>query len=435
MRTAIVVGSGAGGAAIAKELQGPFDVLVLEAGREFRPFALSLAVPERLKRLGLLFDERRIGLLFPAMRVRKSRQGMVLVSGIGTGGATTVATGNALRLDRGLRAIGIDLDEEFAELGREVPVSTAHRARWNETTERLFAVFEAMGLGPAPLPKMRRRETCGNCGRCILGCPSGAKWDSREFLRAAIDRGARLVTDCRVLEVVIDHGRAAGVLARSGLGRKSIPADVVVLAAGGFETPVILERSGIACEPGLFVDPVLCVAGPWDGAAQDREIAMPFVAERGPYILSPYFDYLSYYFNRGWPAGAGNILSLMVKLADAGAGTVTAKGVDKPLLPEDTAALKSAVDLCAGILARMGIRKRDLFFGTLNAGHPGGTLPLTREDAGALHPRRLPENLFVADATLLPEALGKPPILTVMALAKKVGRVIRRDFAGERGSG
>ncbi|HSA95015.1 MAG TPA: choline dehydrogenase, partial [Acidobacteriota bacterium] len=192
MRTAIVVGSGAGGATVAKELQGRFDVLVLEAGREFRPFAVSLAVPERLKRLGLLFDERLIRLLFPAMKVQNTPRGMVLVRGIGTGGTTTLATGNALRLDAGLKALGIDLDEEFAALGREVPVSTAHQDRWNETTRRLFGLFEEMGLEPRPLPKMRRRESCGNCGRCVLGCPSGAKWDSREFLRVATDRGARL---------------------------------------------------------------------------------------------------------------------------------------------------------------------------------------------------------------------------------------------------
>ena len=429
MRKAIVVGSGAGGAAAAKELQGPFDVTILEAGREFRRFAMSLAVPERLKRLGLLFDARHIRLLFPALKVQRSRQGMVLVSGLGTGGATTVATGNALRLDHGLKAIGIDLEAEFAELGREVPVSTAHRARWNETTEKLFSVFEEMGLGPQPLPKMRRRETCGNCGRCLLGCPSGAKWDSREFLRAAVERGARLVTNCPVLEVVVENGRAAGVLARSGLARKFFAADVVVLAAGGLETPVILDRSGVPCEPGLFVDPVLCVAGPWRNAAQDREIPMPFVAERGPCIFAPYFDLLSYFFNDGWPPGPGNILSLMIKLADERSGTVTAKPVDKGLTSEDTSALASAVALCAAILGRMGIPKGDLFFGTLNAGHPGGSLPLRREDAATLHPARLPENLFLADATLLPEALGKPPILTIMALAKKVAKIIRRDFA------
>jgi len=430
VKTAVVVGTGAGGAAAAKELQGSFDVLIIEAGREFRPFTTSLAVPERLKRLGLLFDERHIRLLFPAMRILKTREGMVLVRGIGTGGTTTVATGNALRLDQGLRAIGVDLDAEFSELDREVPVSTAHRKRWNETTSRLFAIFEDMGLAPRALPKMRRSETCGNCGRCVLGCPSGAKWDSREFLRAAVDKGARLVTNCRVREVTIEKGRAVGVTATSGALRRTFAADVVVLAAGGFETPLILQNSGIACEPKLFVDPVLCVAAPWENAGQDREIPMPFASQEGRYILSPYFDHLSYYFNREWPPGPGGILSLMIKLADAGSGTVSGRQVEKALTPEDSGSLEAAVDTCVDVLRRMGARKRDMFFGTLNAGHPGGMLPLTGADAATLRPGRLPGNLYVADATLLPGSLGKPPILTIMALAKKVGKAVRRDLAG-----
>jgi choline dehydrogenase-like flavoprotein len=221
-----------------------------------------------------------------------------------------------------------------------------------------------------------------------------------------------------------------GVAARVGSRRRFFPADVVVLAAGGFGTPAILQSSGIPCEPGLFVDPVLCVAAPWDKAFQNKEVPMPFAADKGRFILSPYFDYLSYFFNRDWPPGAGNILSLMVKLADAPSGTVTEGKVEKALTPEDTEALGSAVDLCVDILGRMGVENRAVFFGTLNAGHPGGMLPLTSDDAKTLRPRRLPENLFLADATLFPEALGKPPILTIMALAKKVAKVIRRDLAG-----
>jgi choline dehydrogenase-like flavoprotein len=56
------------------------------------------------------------------------------------------------------------------------------------------------------------------------------------------------------------------------------------------------------------------------------------------------------------------------------------------------------------------------------AGHPGGMLPLTAAEAASLHPARLPTNLYVADASLLPRSLGNPPILTLLALAKKVAR-------------
>ena len=38
MNRAIVVGTGAGGATVAKELQGAYDVTVLEAGGPFTPF-------------------------------------------------------------------------------------------------------------------------------------------------------------------------------------------------------------------------------------------------------------------------------------------------------------------------------------------------------------------------------------------------------------
>ena len=49
-------------------------------------------------------------------------------------------------------------------------------------------------------------------------------------------------------------------------------------------------------------------------------------------------------------------------------------------------------------------------------------LPLTEREAESLHHDRLPANLYVADATLLPRSLGKPPILTIIALAKKVAK-------------
>ena len=64
------------------------------------------------------------------------------------------------------------------------------------------------------------------------------------------------------------------------------------------------------------------------------------------------------------------------------------------------------------------------FLGTLNAGHPGGMLPLDLSQRDTLHSDRLPGNLYVADATILPESMGNPPILTIMALAKKMASLV-----------
>jgi choline dehydrogenase-like flavoprotein len=422
VKTAVVVGTGAGGATAARELQGAFDVTILEAGREFRPFAPGLALPDALKRAGLLFDEREIGLLFPAMKIEKTTGGIVHVRGIGTGGTTTLATGNALRQDRDLREIGVDLAPELAELEREIPISTAHQARWRESTRELFDACRDMGLAPAPLPKMGTHASCTRCGRCVLGCPAGVKWDTRAFVRDAVGRGSRLRTACRVTGVRLESGRAAGVEARCGGRRVFVPADLVVLAAGGIGTPMILQDSGIRCDPRLFVDPVLCVAAPRKGALQNREISMPFAAQRDGYIVAPYFDYLSWFFNRAWRRPAADTVSLMIKLADTEQGGIDGRRIDKGLADRDRVVLDGARDLCLRILEHVGIDRRAAFVGTLNAGHPGGMLPLGPGDARTLHPARLPANLYVADATLLPRSLGNPPILTVMALARRVAR-------------
>jgi choline dehydrogenase-like flavoprotein len=429
-----VVGSGAGGAAAARELQGTYQVTVLEAGREFRPLGLSLRWMERLRNWGLLVDERLIRLVFPAMRVRRSSQGLVHVNGAGTGGTTTLSAGNALRMDGPLRELDIDLDREFEELAREVPASTAHRRSWSEPTRRLFELCEEAGLDPRPTPKMVDFDRCRRCGRCVLGCPYGAKWDSRRFLDDARAKGARVVTGSSVREVVIRGGRAVGVRARVGARSIFFPADLVVLSAGGLGTPAILERSGIRCEPRLFVDPVLCVAVPWPGSRQHREVPMPFVVQRPGYIISPYFDYLSFLFDRRWRRPADGVLALMIKLADSESGRVPARGsrLDKRLTAEDRRRLAEAEALCRDLLVRLGVDPADIFLGTLNAGHPGGMLPLTAADAATLHPARLPANLYVADATLLPHSLGNPPILTILALAKRVARVARA--AGEERS-
>jgi choline dehydrogenase-like flavoprotein len=425
MKNAVVVGSGAGGATAAKALQGAFQVTVLEAGGAFRPFSMRLRWLERLKKARLLFHEREIQLFFPPMRVRKTRDEMVLVNGVGVGGTTTLCTGNALRMDHDLKALGIDLNAEFEETYHEIPISTAHQTRWRKTTRRLFEICQALALDPQPTPKMGEYGRCANCGRCVLGCPHGVKWDSRRFLHTALDNGAHLVTGCRVDRVVIEAGRARGVQARSHGRQRFFPADLVVLAAGGLGTPRILENSGVPCEPNLFVDPVLCVATEWAGSRQCHELSMPFIVQQQGFILSPYFDYLSFLFNPAWRFRARDTLGIMIKLADSNTGSPA----NKTLTAEDKKRLAEGVRLCKEILRQLGAPEEGIFMGTVNAGHPGGMLPLTEREAGSLHHDRLPPNLYVADATLFPRSLGNPPILTIIALAKRVSKLCTSSLA------
>jgi choline dehydrogenase-like flavoprotein len=424
MKKAIVVGSGAGGAAAAKELQGAFEVKVVEAGREFRPFSHDLNAAARWKKSGLFFDERGISLLFPAMRILKTKD-MVLVRGQGHGGTTTISTGNAMCLDGDLKNLGICLDEEFEAIGREIPISVDHEKHWRPATRRLFDICRDLGLSPRPLPKMGDYARCRHCGRCVLGCPHGVKWDSRRYLDSAMAGGARLVSGGRVTRVIIEDGTANGVEVRLGRRKKTLAADLIILAAGGLGTPLILESSGIPCEPRLFVDPVLCVAAEWKNSGLDKELSMPFVVEKDGYIISPYFDFLSFFFNRRWSYPSGDIMSLMIKLADRPEGRISSRGIQKTISPEDRVRLDEGVALCQDILSRLGISKGKTFLGTINAGHPGGMLPLTDRERVSFHHAALPENVYVADASLFPHSLGKPPILTIIAMAKRVGRICR----------
>jgi choline dehydrogenase-like flavoprotein len=421
VKKVIIIGSGAGGATAARELQGKFDVTIVEEGNSFQPFSGNLAFVEKVKKTGLFVNEKMIQPIFPPMRVTRA-DGMVLVKGVAWGGSTTISAGNAVRADRALKEIGINLDQEFEEIYREIPTTTTHQKTWHEPTRRAYEISRGLGLKPVVTPKMVDPERCTGCGRCVLGCPRGAKWDSRKYLNEAVQKGARLISGTKAQQIVVENKRATGVVMSQGWRRGFLPADLVVVAAGGFGSPVILQNSGFEVENKLFVDPVLCVAARLDGSRQNKEIPMPFIIQQDHYIISPYFDFLSYFFNRRWRYPAGNIYSLMIKLADTNSGSAGRRRIVKPLSETDNRRLREAAAVCKRIFAGMGIKEKDTFYGTLNAGHPGGMLPLTEKEARTFHHDSLPDNVYVADATLFPHSLGNPPILTIVAMAKRASK-------------
>jgi choline dehydrogenase-like flavoprotein len=418
MKKVIVVGAGAGGATVAKELQGHFHVTLIESGNDFKPFSISLPYLEKLRYTNLFLTEKMIQGIFPAYRITKTPE-MVLVSGRGIGGTTRLSCGNALRVDHGLRKIGINLDDEFSSLGKEIPITCDHEHLWRASTRKLFEICKSKGLNPFAVPKAGNYKDCRNCGQCTLGCRYGVKWDSSKFVQAAREKGCEVINGCRVKKLVTENSHSEGVMTDRGFMRS----DYVVIAAGGFNTPVILNNSGIKTSDTLFVDPVLCVAAEYPGAFQNKEMPMPFAVQMDGYIISPYFDYLSFFFNKNWKKPAKNILSLMIKLADSEEGNLKRK----LLTNRDNERLKSAADLCKEIFSEFGIRPGNTFMGTLNAGHPGGMFPLTEDEAQSLHNPSLPNNVYVADASLFPSSLGNPPILTIMALGKRISRIIKEQ--------
>ena len=128
-------------------------------------------------------------------------------------------------------------------------------------------------------------------------------------------------------------------------------------------------------------------------------------------------------------AMAKDLRVLMIKLADRELGSVTGRRVHKSLTDRDRRRLAAAAESSTEILARFGVRRESIFRGMLTAGHPGGMLPLTGLEREPFHAEHLASNLYVADASLFPMSLGKPPMLTIMALAKRVARLCMERFA------
>ena len=95
---------------------------------------------------------------------------------------------------------------------------------------------------------------------------------------------------------------------------------------------------------------------------------MPFVSQRDGYILSPYFDFLSFYFEKSWRCGLGDTLGVMIKLADSAEGSVSRSGLQKSLTARDRTRLAAGIEDCAGIFQEAGLSRDRLFLGMTNAG-------------------------------------------------------------------
>lgn len=430
-KTAIVIGSGAGGAVAAFYLQGEYEVTILEAGPDFKSFSGSLQKLASLRVTGIYRDLAQIHSVVPNMIIDKSED-VSIARGIGIGGTTTLATGNAVRFDKDLKNIGINLDSEFEQLEALMPITTDHKKNWNSSMNRLFDTFADMGLNPAVMPKALKTQDCINCSHCAIGCPTDAKWDVRELIDKAVSNGATLVTDCKVTHLEIADNRVKSVHAKRKNKSLIFTADCIILCAGGLGSPEILANSGIKCQNTLFVDPLICVGGKSPSFHQDKQMLMPFYSRHEGFILSPYIDYFSFFFDKKWRVPSSDLACIMIKLADEENGYIEGEKVHKILSEKDKETFAKAIDLCHEILINMGIPKENHLVGLTTAGHPAGMLPLTVNESESLHSPLLPDNLYVADATILPKTMGFPPMLTIMALALKITDIIKKTASEQK---
>ncbi len=328
-----------------------------------------------------------------------------------------------VRAENGLKEIGLDLSVEFEEIEKTLTIAPVPRSRWRPVSRQMFDTAEELGFSPKPTPKARTLANCIGCGYCELGCVTGAKWDSRRVYADLLRNGVTLQNDHKVKRIIVEGDRAKGVLVSHALSTERIYADVVVLSAGSVGTAQILRTSGIPPKDSLWVDVVLTVAGTAKDARMLNEPPMVWFSKRDHYILSPYFDLLSYWFHKPWKSlPTEDMVGMMIKLADTENGTVHADGsVTKTLTDIDKQRLQQAKAEAVEIMEASGVAG-PFIDGMVHGGHLGGTVPLTAEDVETMHPGWLPEDLWVADLSLMPRSQGMPTMLTAAALALRVAK-------------
>jgi len=413
---AIIVGSGPGGASVARELaRRGMRVLVLEQGS---------AAPLQ----GTLSQMAGIAAV-PGKGAFIHRDASLLVSGIAAGGTSTInfATAAPPPLDM-FAAHGIDLAPALAALRAELPMAPLPDTLIGPMAKRIEQGALAQGLAWRKLDKLIRPQICRTgCWRCVYGCPFGAKWTARDFLDEAIQSGATLIDRAKVDNVIVENGRAVGVRYRRDGAQHQALGDNIVLACGGIGSPQLLHRSGLhPARSAFFSDPVIAVMGQVDDIDGGAEVPMAaglYLQHEGIALADMTLPKPMY---QAFATQVGRVdrllahaqtLTLMVKIRDDIGGAVGPRWVDKTLTPADRRKLAAGVGIARDILRAAGAKK--IFKSWHFAAHPGGSVRIGEGVDGAL--QTATRNLFVCDASVIPQPWGLPPTLTLLCLGKRLG--------------
>ena len=125
----------------------------------------------------------------------------------------------------------------------------------------------------------------------------------------------------------------------------------------------------------------------------------------------------------GYRLPTNRILGIMVKITDESAGQVFPDGsVSKPVTDRDWERLRAGGAIAREILIKAGGKPESVIVTGVQGAHPGGTAAIGRVVDAQLQTKI--DNLFVCDCSVLPAAPGLPPIVTIMALAKRLGRTL-----------
>jgi choline dehydrogenase-like flavoprotein len=482
----VVVGSGAGGAAIAAELaEGGRSVIVLEEGGHYSAQDFSLDPARMIRKL-----YRNAG-----SAVIRGTPNIIFSEGRCVGGSTVINGGMSWRTpekvlkrwvwEHGLAELSPErLDPYFAKVEERISVGPQDSESLGEDAHLMARGADQLGY--KWIPALRNQKHCAGSNNCAFGCPTDAKQSAAlTYIPRALAAGARLFAGCRVEKITTDGQRVTGVVARFAdpeTGRRgpklTVRARVVVLACGAIQTPALLLRNRLANSSGQVGRNFLChpnakVVGiydreihAWKGVIQGNQIRefldegiMITTTMVPPGLLAmamPYFGNESLALMRDY----NKMLAAGCLVEDTGSGRVSLDLFGEAKMrydinDRDFANMIRGVALTAEILFASGARRVLLPFDHLTEiGSPDeiGKLyaaPIPKDEVECLTVHAMgtarmgvdPRSsvlrttgetwdvpgLFVADASVFPGPIGVNPMVSIMALATRTGALLLDD--------
>ena len=340
---AIVVGSGPGGATVARDLslQGQ-KVLILEWG-DNDPVKGTIAqtIPRAfIPGKGMLITSQLLG----------------MVRGITTGGSSLIYCDSAFDPPvEMLKTYGVDITKEADEIREIVPIAPLSDELMGPGPQKFLESAQELGYDAHKLNKFIYQNKCRTkCQLSSYGCPYGAKWNARNFVDEALENGAKMINYAKVKRVIFEKNKAIGVEYKHNKEMYRAYAPKIIIAAGGIGSPMILRESGMrGTGYDFFFDPLIFVLGKIKGLGTGKSIPMSagvHFEEDGivmtdfnmPHLMKIGFDLEVFKFKQAF--SYNDVLPIMIKIRDDLGGEITKKGwVNKKLSKDDRNRLNKGI--------------------------------------------------------------------------------------------
>lgn len=283
----LVVGSGPGGAVVAKELaEAGKDVILLEEGPPMGAKDFVLEAGESMQKMLREGGTRasRGNMFVPTMQANLLGGGSVINSAICARAPEWVW--DKWQRTTNIALTGDKLRKHFERVEKFLFVEPTAPEAQGPRNMKFKSGCDALGISSEPT--WRNVKGCKGSGECFTGCRNGAKKSTDvSYVPAAIRAGARVYTSVRVEHIRMNGRNVSSVHGHVVSPFQGVPSHevvvrpkILVLAAGCMQTPVILQKSEVLTKnqwvgKRLLMHPGLAIMAvydhpidPWEGATQ-----------------------------------------------------------------------------------------------------------------------------------------------------------------------